>query len=207
MNALAIIAAMLAAAPDFVDVAEAAPGAIIDMRYAGASNFVGERIDGYSRAKCLLTRPAADALAAAAHDLAAMNLRLRIFDCYRPQRAVNHFMRWSQSEDDSTRLQFHPAIEKSDLFALGYIAERSGHSRGSTVDLTIDGLDMGSSFDFFDEMSHAASEAVSPQARANRLLLRVLMESRGFRPYDKEWWHFTLEGEPYKDQYFDVPVK
>ncbi|HBS34785.1 MAG TPA: hypothetical protein DEA50_06875, partial [Parvularcula sp.] len=126
------------------------------MRYAGDNNFTGARIDGYKRAKCLLTPPAVDALSRAGADLQAMGLTLRIFDCYRPQRAVDHFVRWAASGDQRTKADYFPNIEKSRLFAEGYIAERSGHSRGSTVDLTIEGLDMGGPFDFFDPLSNTA---------------------------------------------------
>jgi D-alanyl-D-alanine dipeptidase len=204
-----LAAAILAAsAPDFVDFAPRAPDAVIDMRYAGAENFVGERIDGYGRARCLLTAPAADALAAVAADLRAMGLKLRLYDCYRPQRAVDRFVRWSKDQSDqSTKRAFYPRVEKSALFREGYIAERSGHSRGSTVDLSIDGLDMGGPYDFFDETSHTASRGVPAQARANRLLLKRVMEARGFENYEKEWWHYTLKDEPYKDRYFDAPVR
>lgn len=196
------------ASPDFVDVVALAPSVVIDMRYAGADNFVGERIKGYKKDKCLLSRPAAKAVAAAQRDLAEMGLFLRIFDCYRPQRAVDHFVRWSRDDkDQATKAAYYPAVEKSALFRDGYIAERSGHSRGSTIDLTIDGLDMGSAYDFFDPLSHTASAAPPAQARANRLLLKGVMEARGFRNYDKEWWHYTLENEPYKDRYFDEAVK
>lgn len=207
MPTLALVA-LFAASPPFVDVAEIAPQIVVDMRYAGANNFVGEKIAAYRRPKCLLSPPAAAAVAAAHQDLATMGLRLRVFDCYRPQRAVDHFIRWSKDEkDQATKSAYYPSIEKSALFQEGYIAEKSGHSRGSTIDVTIDGLDMGSPYDFFDPVSHTAAPAVSPQARANRLLLKRSMEARGFRNYDKEWWHFTLEHEPYTDQYFDVPVK
>lgn len=205
---LLIAAAALAAEPDFVDVAALVPAAVIEMRYAAADNFVGERIDGYRRAKCLLSKPAASALSAAQQDLEKVGLRLRVFDCYRPQRAVDHFVRWSKDlADQRAKAAYYPAVEKSALFRDGYIAEKSGHSRGSTVDLTIDGLDMGSPYDFFDPLSHTGSPDPPAQARANRLLLKRVMEARGFVNYDKEWWHYTLEDEPYKDRYFDRPVK
>lgn len=196
-----------AAAPDFVDAGEAIPAAVIDIRYASTDNFTGARVDGYRRAKCLLSRPAAEALARASAELSQMGLRLRLFDCYRPQRAVDHFMRWAANGDQSTKAAYYPNVEKSALFAEGYIAERSGHSRGSTVDLTIDGLDMGSPFDFFDPLSNTADPRPDAAQRANRLLLKLLMERHGFRPYALEWWHFTLDREPWQDTYFDRPVK
>lgn len=196
-----------AAAPDFIDAGKAVPAAIIDMRYAGRDNFTGGRIDGYARAKCLLSSPAADALASASAELEGMGLRFRIYDCYRPQRAVDHFRRWAASPDESAKAAYFPNIEKSALFSEGYIAERSGHSRGSTVDLTIEGLDMGGPFDFFDPLSNTADPRPADAQRANRMLLNLLMEKHGFRPYALEWWHFTLEDEPYPDTYFDRPVK
>src|SRR6202008_3303302 len=143
------------APPGFLDAAAVVEGLVVDMRYFGDDNFVGARIDGYERARCLLSAPAASALAAIARKLAARGLGLKVFDCYRPQRAVAHFVRWSRQGDDATRkTEFYPDVDKRDLFRTGYIAERSGHSRGSTVDLTLvrreDGqeLDMGTSFDF-----------------------------------------------------------
>lgn len=196
-----------AGAPDLKDAGEAIPAAIVDMRYAGPDNFTGGRVDGYRRAKCLLTQPAALALSRVSEDLSAMGLRLRIFDCYRPQRAVDQFARWAGNDDQTSKAAYFPNIDKSRLFAEGYIAARSGHSRGSTVDLTIDGLDMGGPFDLFDPLSNTADPRPTDAQRANRMLLRLVMERRGFRPYDLEWWHFTLEGEPYPDRYFDQPVK
>lgn len=191
----------------FVDAADAAPRAIYDIRYAGAENFTGGPVDGYEAPRCLLTREAASALAAAEADLEAMGLRLRVYDCYRPQRAVDHFTRWAADESDvATKPDYYPNVSKTALFARGYIAERSGHSRGSTVDLTIDGLDMGSPWDRFDEISHTASRAVAAEARANRLLLKLVMERHGFKNYDQEWWHYTLSGEPFPETYFDFPI-
>ncbi len=205
--ALFFLAGASVAEPDFVDAGALIPAAVIDMRYAGENNFTGTRIDGYKKPKCLLARPAAQALKAASENLAAMGLKFRIHDCYRPQRAVDQFMRWAKSDDDSTKPAFYPRTDKSTLFAEGYLAERSGHSRGSTIDLTIDGLYMGGAYDLFDPLSHTASPEAPDAARANRMLLRLVMEKNGFKPYDLEWWHFTLAAEPYPDRYFDRPVK
>lgn len=202
-----VLLAKAASAPNLIDAGRAIPAAIVDMRYAGENNFVGKRIDGYKRAKCLLTPPAAEALARVSDDLDAMGLKLRIFDCYRPQRAVDHFMRWAANSDQTAKAEYFPTIEKSRLFAEGYIAERSGHSRGSTIDLTIDGLDMGGPYDFFDPLSNTADPRPSDGQRANRLLLKLVMEKHGFRPYALEWWHFTLADEPYPETYFDRQVK
>lgn len=203
--------------PDFVSLAELAPGIELDIRYAGSENFLGAPVDGYEHPVCLLTEPAAAALAAVERDLAAEDLGLRVYDCYRPRRAVAHFARWARDEaDERTKAAYYPRVAKGALFAEGYVAERSGHSRGSTVDLTVvarpaDGtsepLDMGTPYDLFDPRSHTDSPEVTEAQRAHRHRLRDAMARRGFRPYPLEWWHFTLAGEPYPDAYFDVPVR
>jgi zinc D-Ala-D-Ala dipeptidase len=201
--------------PDtFVDVSRVVPGAVVDMRYFGEDNFVGQRIDGYDAPVCLLTRQAVDALAAVQQAIEPFGLGLKLFDCYRPARAVAHFVRWARDPADLARRQdYYPEIDKSRLFELGYIAERSGHSRGSTVDLTLvdlstrTELDMGTGWDLFSPRSWPADPSMTPTQRANRLLLRQVMIQSGFRPYDKEWWHFTLRDEPFTDSYFDFPVR
>lgn len=201
--------------PDgFVDAAEVVPGLVVDMRYAGSDNFVGRPVDGYDAGRCLLSRPAAEALAAAQAELRASGLGLAVFDCYRPARAVAHFMRWAQDPAEwATKPDYYPELDKSELFSRGYIAERSGHSRGSTADLTIvalpggEPLDMGTGFDLFSERSWPDDARQPPQVRANRLLLSSVMRRHGFRPYAHEWWHFTLEGEPWPDTYFDFPIR
>jgi len=198
----------------FVDAAAVVDGLVMDMRYFGDDNFVGRRVDGYEGPRCILSAPAANALAAVQRDLAARGLGLKVFDCYRPQRAVAHFVRWAQRIDDVKRKgEFYPDVNKRDLFKDGYISQHSGHSRGSTVDLTLvrrsDGreLDMGSPFDFFSPKSWPSDRSVSPEAQANRALLAAAMRHGGFRPYNKEWWHFTLANEPFPDTYFDFPVR
>jgi zinc D-Ala-D-Ala dipeptidase len=198
----------------FVDAAGVVPGLVAEMRYAGAHNFVGRPVDGYLRPVCLLTRPAAEALAQVQRDLEARGLGLKVFDCYRPVRAVQHFVRWARDvRDVATRAEFYPTIDKRDLFRLGYIATQSGHSRGSTVDLGLvtraDGheLDMGTPFDTFSPRSWPSDMSVSAQARANRAMLAAAMRRHGFRPYAQEWWHFTLNGEPFRTTYFDFPVE
>ena len=201
--------------PDaFVDVASIAPGLIVEARYASPHNFVGRPIDGYDKPLCYLTRPAATALAQVAADLEPRGLTLKVFDCYRPARAVAHFVRWARSlRDQSMKAEFYPQVDKSTLFRDGYVATHSGHSRGSTVDLTLasraDGqeLDMGTPFDFFSPRSWPSDRSVSAAAQANRTLLAQAMRRRGFRPYDKEWWHFTLRHEPFPQSYFDFPVR
>jgi D-alanyl-D-alanine dipeptidase len=198
----------------FVDARTVAPGLVVEMRYAGAHNFVGRRIAGYEAPVCLLTQEAAAALAAVQRDLAASGRGLKVFDCYRPTRAVADFAAWARDlEDQGAKQEFYPNVDKERLFELGYIAERSGHSRGSTLDLTMVDLatgaeiDMGTPFDLFDTRSWPSDESVSAQARANRWALQAVMRAHGFRPLREEWWHFTLENEPYPDTYFDFPVR
>jgi D-alanyl-D-alanine dipeptidase len=198
----------------FVDAAAQVPGLAVEMRYAGEHNFVGTRIDGYERPVCLLTAQAAGALAQVQHDLAGRGLGLKVFDCYRPARAVAHFLRWARDLGDVRRkAEFYPTLDKRELFRLGYIASQSGHSRGSTVDIGLvafaDGaeLDLGTPFDTFSPRSSPGDTTVSAPARHNRALLAAAMGRRGFRPYGKEWWHFTLRGEPFPATYFDFPVR
>ncbi len=200
-----------------MDVQQVIPTFQLDLRYYGVDNFVGERIDGYQAPRALLTRPAAEALGRVQQELAPFGLGLKLFDAYRPQRAVEHFVRWARDVND-TRMKatFYPDVAKRDLFKKGYIAEKSSHSRGSTVDVTLvplnathsaKALDMGTSFDWFGPESWPNSSAVTPVQRAHRLLLRTLMEKQGFQPYAQEWWHFTLAAEPFPDTYFDFPVR
>jgi D-alanyl-D-alanine dipeptidase len=197
----------------FVDAASIVPGLIADMRYAGPHNFVGRPIDGYEAPRCLLTKAAADALAQVARDLAPRGFVLKAFDCYRPTRAVANFERWARDlTDTAAKAEFYPDVDKRTLFRDGYISSRSGHSRGSTIDLTLaraDGheLDMGTPFDFFSPRSWAAAANIRGDAQANRAMFAATMRRRGFRPYGKEWWHFTLSHEPFPDTYFDFPVR
>jgi zinc D-Ala-D-Ala dipeptidase len=199
--------------PSFVDAATVVPGLIVEARYAGSHNFVGRPIDGYEAPRCLLTRPAADALAGVARELAPRGFVIKVFDCYRPARAVANFVRWAQDLNDTAgKVEFYPQVDKRTLFRDGYISPRSGHSRGSTVDLTLarmDGreLDMGTPFDFFSPRSWAAATDIGSEAKANRALLTTAMRHHGFRPYPKEWWHFTLAREPFPATYFDFPVR
>jgi len=197
----------------FVDAATVVPGLLVEARYAGSHNFVGRPIDGYDAPHCLLTRPAAAALANVARDLASQGLVIKAFDCYRPTRAVANFVRWARDPNDQKmKTEFYPDVDKRTLFRDGYIALQSGHSRGSTIDLTLaqaDGheLDMGTPFDFFSPKSWTADPSIGAEAHKNRMLLAAAMRRRGFRGYDKEWWHFTLRGEPFPDTYFNFPVK
>jgi zinc D-Ala-D-Ala dipeptidase len=197
----------------FVDAATVVSGLIVEMRYAGSHNFVGRPIDGYEAPRCLLTRPAADALAAVARDLKPRGLVLKVFDCYRPTRAVADFVRWARDlKDQKMKAEFYPNVDKRTLFRDGYIATHSGHSRGSTMDLTLaktDGteLDMGTHFDFFSHKSWTADPSVGADAHANRMLFADAMRRRGLAGYFREWWHFTLRGEPFPATYFNFVVK
>lgn len=184
-----------------------------EMRYSGAHNFVGTPIDGYRKPECWLLKPAAEALARAQKQAKHQRLSLKVFDCYRPQKAVEHFVRWAKDlADQKQKAVFYPKVDKARLFQEGYIASRSGHSRGATVDLTLTDekgaeLDMGTPFDFFDPLAHTANAAVSKTAAANRKQFLGIMERAGFKNYEKEWWHYTLEPEPGPDRYFDFPVE
>ena len=203
----------LSRATVLVNAGPVVPGLIADIRYAGSHNFVGRPIDGYRAPRCLLTEPAANALAEVARDLAPRGLVIKVFDCYRPVRAVADFVRWARDpRDQAAKAEFYPAVDKRTLFRDGYIAARSGHSRGSTVDLTLsragDGeLDMGTPFDFFSPKSWSSDSTIAADEHFNRMLLKAAMQRRGFRSYAKEWWHFTLRNEPFPDTYFDVPVQ
>jgi len=196
-----------------VDAGAIVPGLVANIRYAGSHNFVGRPINGYRAPRCLLTQPAANALAEVARDLAARGLVIKVFDCYRPARAVADFVRWARDpRDQGAKAEFYPDVDKRTLFRDGYIASHSGHSRGSTVDLTLaraDGteLDMGTPFDFFSPRSWTAASSVTAEQHANRMRLAAAMRRRGFRGYPKEWWHFTLRNEPFPGTYFDVPVQ
>lgn len=214
---LAAITSSLAAETrpeDFVDVSTVVPGLVVEMRYVGSHNFLGRPVEGYEAPVCLLTRAAAEALATVQAELNGYGLGLKVFDCYRPARAVADFLRWSKDRTDiKTKSEFYPDLDKRTLFESGYIAKRSGHSRGSTVDLTLVDLSpqtevpMGTAFDFFSERSSGADPEQPAQIRTNRLLLSSVMQRHGFEPYAREWWHFTLKNEPYPDTYFDFPVK
>ncbi|MEE4297909.1 MAG: M15 family metallopeptidase, partial [Pseudomonadales bacterium] len=194
-----------------VRLAEVAPTILQDVKYAGSDNFMGRPVRGYRAPDVMVTRAAAEALARAQADAEARGLSLLVFDGYRPQRAVDHFVEWGRDlRDTASKAAFYPDVPKAELFDRGYIAERSGHSRGSTVDLTLTRngrpLEMGTPFDFFDARSHTEHPSITGEALRNRLLLREIMEAAGFRNYVNEWWHYTLIDEPYPETYFDVPV-
>lgn len=199
----------------FVYVDELIPNAQIELRYFTENNFMGQKVDGYLSQRCILTRQAAEALKKVQDTLAPFGLGIKIFDAYRPQRAVNHFVRWGRDlKDTRMKAAYYPDVDKNQVFEQGYIATRSGHSRGSTVDLTIvslssshEEIDMGSGFDFFGPESWPENLSFSIEQRAHRMLLQTVMKQNGFKPYDKEWWHFTLADEPFPDTYFDFPVE
>lgn len=217
MMATGTMSAIAEGREGFVDLAGHIPGIVVETRYAGNDNFLGRPVEGYLAAKSLMSREAADALAGVQADLVAKGYTLKVFDSYRPQRAVDDFMAWiANGADTKNKAEYYPGISKDRLVPEGYIAKKSGHTRGSTIDLTIasvgdDGalteLDMGSPWDFFGPISHALNADIPPEARENRALLRGLMLRHGFKPYEAEWWHFTLAEEPYPDTYFDFPVE
>ena len=201
-------------ASQFVMLADAVPDAILEIRYFGTYNFVGTRIDGYQEPTALLTREAADSLQAVSKDVMALGYRLKIYDAYRPQKAVDHFVRWAANIPDTLmKPYFYPDLDKSVLFVKGYIAKKSGHTRGSTVDLTLFDMntekevDMGGTFDWFGPESHPDFRGITPAQFANRMILRRAMMRHGFKPISSEWWHFTLKNEPFPNTYFTFPVK
>ena len=197
----------------FVVLADFVPGIIQEIRYHSTYNFIGDRIDGYEEPVALLTIEAARALKQAANELFVQGYRLKVFDAYRPATAVKHFVLWG-IEDTDVRMKpyFYPDLVKQELFVKGYIASKSSHSRGSTVDLTLLEMatgkeaDMGSPFDFFGPISHPDCREITEEQYQNRMTLRNAMLRNGFQPIDCEWWHFTLRDEPYPDTYFDFPV-
>lgn len=197
----------------FVYIDEIIEDCIVDAKYAGTDNFLGRPVAGYDAPLVVMAREAALGLQKAADMLRPKGYLLKIFDAYRPQTAVDDFLRWgSELEDDRRKPVQYPRVAKADMFTLGYIAARSGHTRGSAVDLTLvdaqtmQELDMGSIFDFMDERSHHGAPGLSPLQEANRRLLRETMLACGFTDYKCEWWHYRINPEPYPDTYFDFPI-
>lgn len=197
----------------FVLLSDFVPSIVQEIRYYSTYNFIGDRIDGYEQPCAIITKEAARALKAVSNEMNVKGYRLKVFDAYRPATAVKHFVLWG-IEDLDQRMKpfFYPDLEKSLLFKLGYIASQSSHSRGSTVDLTLldmatgKEVDMGSPFDYFSEVSHPDYRGITDEQYANRMLLQNVMVKHGFEPIDCEWWHFTLENEPYPSTYFEFPV-
>ncbi len=212
------------------------PSIVIDLRYSSNYNFIGDNIDGYKNNKCIVTKDMAEALKKVQNELQAMGLGLKVYDAYRPQMSVDHFLRWASDESDTlTKTEFYPTLTKKELLDKGYIATKSSHTRGSAIDLTIvsfplskqkpfkienqwecsegnsasqqdNSLDMGSGYDCFHEISHTGSMIITSQQRANRLLLKSLMEKQGFKNYYKEWWHYNFIDEPFPETYFNFSV-
>lgn len=226
-----------AAPKEFVALRSVAPTIIQEMRYVTPHTFMGERVDGYRQPVCIVTRPTAEALRRAQARLLRQGYSLKMYDCYRPQRAVDHFVRWAKDlQDERMKQEFYPRVDKSRLFADGYIAEKSGHSRGSTVDLTLvklpalptrpyvpgeqlapcygpkaerfpdNSVDMGTGYDCFDTLAHTDDPRVQGAQRANRQLLKGTLAEAGFTNLPEEWWHFTYKPETFPDSYFDFPV-
>lgn len=198
----------------FVYIDELIEDCIIDAKYWGSDNFIGRRITGYEQPLVIMSREAAECCIKAADILRKQGYIMKIYDAYRPQQAVDDFVRWGSDIQDVRRKPVHfPNVDKADFFNIGYIAKKSGHSRGSAVDLTIvdskthQELDMGSIFDYMDPRSHIVTEGLTDQQEHNRLILRQAMTDSGFVTYSCEWWHFSLAKEPYPDTYFDFPVK
>lgn len=243
MRSLLVGLALIAAAPEraappgaFVSLSDVDPSIVVEMRYTTRHNFVGAPIRGYEEPVCLLTLPAAEALARVQRRVRRDGLTLKVYDCYRPQRSVDVFVAWAKRlRDERTKAEFYPRVPKSRLFKDGYIAEESGHSRGSTVDLTLvrtpprrqeryrraaqtdcakpagvrygdNSIDMGTGYDCFDPLSHPFNGRVQGVQRRNRLKLRRPMLAAGFKPLETEWWHFTLRDEAYPETFFDFPV-
>lgn len=197
----------------FVLVSDIVPDAIQEIRYYSTYNFVGKRIAAYNAPVAILTKEAAEALKKASDDFISQGYYIKIFDAYRPQSAVNHFIRWSQDKNDiKMKPFFYPDVNKEDLFKFGYIVAKSSHSRGSTLDMTIvdaktgKDVDTGSPFDLFDEISHHGSDKITSAQRQNRGIIKNTMERNGFKSYQTEWWHYTLCDDPYPDTYFDFSV-
>lgn len=199
----------------FVMLTDVVPDVILEIRYYSTFNFVGTRVDGYEEPVALITREAASALKGVSDEMMARGYRLKIWDTYRPQMAVDHFCRWGENVADTlTKRWFYPYLDKDVVFEEGYIARRSGHSRGSVVDLTLVDMktgrdvDMGYGFDWFGIESHPDhTEGLTPEQIANRMLLRDVMVRHDFKPISEEWWHFILDNEPYPDTYFTFPVR
>jgi D-alanyl-D-alanine dipeptidase len=225
--------------PDtFVSLSDVDATILLEMRYFGTHNFMGKRVLGYKAEKCILSRQAALALKGVQDDLRPFGLALKAYDCYRPQRAVDTFVAWAKDFDDTKmQAEFYPRVPKDRIFREGYLLERSGHSRGSTIDLTVvplpppqqeiykDGdplrdcglpasarfrdnsLDFGTGYDCFDALANVDNPGIGLDQRTKRLMLRALMEKRGFKPYPPEWWHFTLKDEPYPETFFDFEIE
>ncbi|MDT0295192.1 M15 family metallopeptidase [Mesonia ostreae] len=199
--------------PEFGYITNSLPLVVLEIRYAGNHNFTGKPINGYEKPEAILSKSALIQLMKAYYYFLGKGYTFKFFDAYRPQTAVNHFRTWARDEADTlSKKEFYPNIPKKNLFKLGYISTQSGHSRGSTLDLTLIDLktgvevDMGSPYDFFGEISHHNTQKITKKQKQNRLLLKQGMRKFGFIAYPKEWWHYTLYNEPFRHTYFDFPV-
>ncbi|WKY45367.1 M15 family metallopeptidase [Eubacteriaceae bacterium ES2] len=199
---------------DFVDLKTQIPNCLVDLKYFGNDNFVGHNISGYLLPIALLTQKTVEALAVASEKLELKGYRFKIFDGYRPVRSVKAFFDWGQQpETYLTKRDYYPDLTRQEVFAKGFIASPSAHSRGSTVDLTLidretkKEVDMGGRFDFFSEVSYFAYKNLTESQKKNRILLRQVMLDEGFLPFEYEWWHFTLKNEPYPEDYFDFEIR
>lgn len=222
---------------DFIYLRNVDPSIVQDMRYITYHNFIGRPIQGYYAAECILTKKAAHALSEVQQELQQHALSLKVYDCYRPQMAVDEFVSWGQNSDQKMKAEFYPRVDKKDFVQKGYVAAESGHSRGSTIDLTIvpiptppqakyypgeklvscfasyqtrfrdNSIDMGTGFDCFDRLAHPSNKEISAIAYHNRMLLKNIMNKYGFKGMATEWWHFTLKNEPYPETYFDFPIE
>ena len=196
----------------FVDVGASIPNILTEVRYATNHNLTGAPLAGYHAQKIFLTKEAAQALAKANHMANQVGYQLLLYDGYRPQKAVDTFVSWAAApEDNTTKAEFYPNVDKKDMFKLDYIAKKSGHTRGSTIDLTLvkngQPVDMGTAFDFMDEKSHHGAKGLSMSVRFHRLILKNIMALCGFRTIPSEWWHYTLINEPYPDKYFNFDIE
>lgn len=223
LSLLVLSACRTSRIPDcFVLVTDVIPDAMLDIRYYCTYNFIGDRIPGYKHPAAILTRQAADSLKVVSDELLSKGYRIKIYDCYRPQKAVDYFMKWAEDTSDiRMKRYFYPELDKSVLVPQEYVARKSSHTRGSTVDLTLfdmssgKDVDMGCTFDYFGIASHpdvipgqeiGMVQPITEEQYANRMILRDAMLSHGFKPYDCEWWHFTLADEPFPDTYFDFDL-
>lgn len=212
---LTLVSTMSFAHPGFVDLSEVCPGIQIQMNYASADNFTGEVVPGYLVAKALFTKTPAEVLCRVQREAEKRGLSLKVFDSYRPVKAVSFFLEWASRPESNPHIKeiYYPSFTRQEILDLGFIAKRSSHSKGSAIDLTLvdletgSELDMGTPFDFFDELSHTDSRKVTAAQRKNRMLLKELMERQGFRNFSQEWWHYSYRPEPYPNQYFDFDIE
>lgn len=238
LSALANVPSDESMPKDFVYLKDIDPSILQDMRYAGYHNFVGHPLLGYEKARCILTRPAAEKLKAIQQQIKPLGYSLKVYDCYRPQKTVDFFIAWSQEiNQQAMKVEFYPTVNKADVFKLGYVAEKSSHSRGSTMDLTVvklpvqaqapyhsgqplvacyapyqqryhdNSIDMGTGYDCFNDLSHPDNTNISLKSYLDRMFLRYWMMKYGFAGFETEWWHFTLKDEPYPDTYFNFDIK